>query len=100
METETLAANWYKICVSLGLPPDKIDIIKEAGDSYRCWSEALKQWIRQNYNTKKYGKPSWRNLLKGVAQVNKGMSKILAANHQGMLFSFLTHSCTCKFCYV
>ena len=89
METETLAANWYKICVSLGLPPDKIDIIKKeaAGDSYHCWSEALKQWIRQNYDTERYGKPSWRNLLKAVAKVNKGMSKQLATNHQGKLCS-------------
>ena len=70
--------------MSLGLPPDKIDDIKEAGDSFCYWSEALKQWIRQNYDIKKYGKPSWRSLLKAIARakVNNQKLKQLAAIHQ------------------
>ena len=51
-----------------------------------CWSEALKDWIRQNYNTGKYGLPSWRTLLEGVANVNMALFKKLAAEHPGALY--------------
>ena len=82
METATLAFNWKKLVIYLGLSFDLIDnIITKADDS---WSEALKQWIKQNYNTKRYGEPSWRTLLRAIAQVNKSQFKKLAAIHQGM----------------
>ena len=88
METKTLAANWEWISICLGLSFNLIDsTIRVAGDSHRCWSEALKQWIKQNYETEKYGKPSWRTLLKAVAEVDKKKFKQLAANHQSKLRS-------------
>ena len=84
METAALAFNWEELVVYVGLPFDLIDnTIRTAKNS---WSEALKQWIKQNYNTKRYGEPSWRTLLKAVAQVNKLQFKKLAASHQGMSF--------------
>ena len=87
METRTLAAEWNKLAIYLGLPFDLINsTIKVAGDPFQCWSEALRQWILHNYNTKKFGEPSWRTLLKAVAQVNKLQFKKLAASHQGMSF--------------
>ena len=88
METKKLAANWERISICLGLSFDLIDsTIRVAGDSHCCWSEALKQWIKQNYKTKKYGKPSWRTLLKAVAEVDKTKFKHLAIIHQGKLRS-------------
>ena len=51
-----------------------------------CLNEALKEWIQQNYNTGKYGLPSWRTLLEGVARVNMALFKKLAAEHPGMLY--------------
>ena len=83
METRSLAFNWNQLSVDLGLPYEVIsNSVRVAGDNYQCWSEAVKQWIEQNYNTEKYGKPSWRNLLKAVAKVNKAHFKKLAAKHQ------------------
>ena len=67
--------------------------IKVASDNYQCWSEALKQWIEQNYNIEKFGKPSWRRLLKAIAVVNRAKCKKLAANHQ--LKSELTDGLCC-----
>ena len=82
METKSLAAEWEEISICLGLPFDLIKGTKSvAGDCYQRWSEALSQWIRQNYNTKKFGDPSWRTLLKAIAGVDKRKFKKLAADH-------------------
>ena len=82
METASLGFNWEKLVVYLGLSFDLIDnTIRKASDS---WSEALKQWIKQNYNTKKYSEPSWRTLLRAVAQVNKLQFRTLADKHKSM----------------
>ena len=83
IETESLASSWEKLVIYLGLPFDLINnTIRPASN---CWSEALNQWIKQNYNTKKFGQPSWRTLLRAVAQVNKLQFKKLAEKHRGML---------------
>ena len=90
METKSLAAEWDQISIYLGLPFDLIKGIKSvAGDCYQHWSEALHQWIRQNYNTKKFGDPSWRTLLKAIAGVDKRKFKKLASSHECELSVFL-----------
>ena len=53
-----------------------------AGDCYQRWSQALNQWIRQNYNAERFGEPSWRTLLKAIAEVDKRKFKKLAEIHQ------------------
>ena len=83
IECKSLAAKWEQLSVYLGLSCDVIDNIKGSGDNYNCWSEALKHWIRQNFNTRKFGVPSWRSLLKAVAEVDKLQFKKLADKHQG-----------------
>ena len=85
IETRALASSWEQLVIYLGLPFDLIDnTIRPASN---CWSEALKQWIKQNYNTKKFGQPSWRTLLRAVAQVNKLQFKKLAEKHRGMMWT-------------
>ena len=111
METAPVSFNWEKLVVYLGLSFDLIDnTIRNASDS---WSEALKQWIKQNYNTKKYSEPSWRTLLRAVAQVNKLQFKALADKHKGIrpsplcsiqwtfrtiTFNLTSHNCSSNFC--
>ena len=85
METKSFASKWFEISVSLGLPPDIIDGIRMLSSGcYLHWSEALKIWIKQNYNTKRFGKPSWRTLLMAIAGVDKRKFRKLAAAHQGI----------------
>ena len=99
METRSLAAYWNEISISLGLSRKMIsNSIKVAGDSYQCWSEALKQWIQQNYNTKKFGEPSWRRLLKAIAVVNRAQCKELAVKHQlkGELLHTVNYVVSCN----
>ena len=85
METRTLASEWNKLAIYLGLSFELINsTIKVAGSSFQCWSEVLRQWILQNYNTNAFGEPSWRTLLRAVAQVNKLQFKTLADKHESM----------------
>ena len=84
IECKSLSAKWEQLSIYLGLSFEVTDNIKGSGDNYHCWSEALKYWIRQNYNTQKFGVPSWRSLLKAVAKVDKLTFKNLVAEHQGI----------------
>ena len=85
-ECRSLAAKWERITGFLGLQASLIDEIKQnrPNDAADCWNDALKQWIAQNYNTVKYGKPSWKTLLKAITKVDRLQAKKLAAQYQGM----------------
>ena len=90
IECKSLSGDWEKISAYLGLSFKLIDTIKRDNprDSSGCWNEALKQWIKQNYNTKLFGRPSWRSLLKAVAEVDKQQFQKLAVEHQGKKKTF------------
>ena len=83
VECGSLAAKWEQLSACLGLAKADIDRIRESRprDIAGCWSEALSQWIKQNYSTQRFGLPSWRSLLKAVAMVDKRLCKYLAAKH-------------------
>ena len=82
IEIKSLSSRWEQLVVYLGLPFDLIDnTIRPACNP---WNEALKQWTKHNYDTTKFGLPSWRTLLKAVAQVNKRQCRKLAKKHRGL----------------
>ena len=81
IECKSLAAKWEQLSIYLGLSCEVVDNIKGSGDNYHCWSEALKHWIRQNYNTETFSKPTWRSLLRAVAEVDKLLFERLAEKH-------------------
>ena len=60
--------------------------------SFDCWGEALKQWIKQNYNTETFGRPSWKTLLRDIAEVDKLLFKRLAIEHSSMIKSKLLYT--------
>ena len=49
------------------------------------------QWIMQEYNTEKYGSPSWKSLLKAVSRVDETLFDRLAKEHQ------LEGECACDY---
>ena len=83
VECGSLAAKWEQLSACLGLAKADIDRIREnrPRDSAGCWSEALSQWIKQNYSTQRFGLPSWRSLLSAVALVDKRLCRELANKH-------------------
>ena len=91
VECGSLAAKWEQLSICLGLAKDNIDRIREdhPRDSAGCWSEALSQWIKQNYSTQRFGLPSWRSLILAVSMVDRRLCKELANKHP----SGMTSSC-------
>ena len=87
IKCNSLAAKWEQLSGYLGLSIGMIESIKadHHGDCAGCWNEALKQWIKQNYKTEIFGKPSWQTLLRSVALVDKLLFKKLAKEHQGIM---------------
>ena len=83
-ECSSLCALWEQLSCYLGLPPSLISNIKDNNlrDSSKCWNSSLHHWINQNYNTAKFGLPSWRTLLSAIAKVDKRHFKQLVAGHQ------------------
>ena len=84
-ECSSLAAKWEQLSGYLGLSIGTIDTIKEnfPNNAAGCWNEGLKQWIKQNYRTAKFGFPSWRTLLEAIARVDKLLFKNLAEKYPG-----------------
>ena len=84
IECKSLSSNWEIVSAYLGLSFELIETIKQDNprNSAGCWNEALKHWIKQNYDTKTFGHPSWRSLLKAVAEVDKHQFQKLATEHQ------------------
>ena len=80
----SLAPKWQQLSGFLGLPIRIICAIRKnyPNDSATSWNEALMQWIMQEYNTEKYGSPSWKSLLKAVSRVDETLFDRLAKEHQ------------------
>ena len=53
------------------------------------------QWILQEYNTEKYGFPSWKTLLKAVGEVDEPLFEKLAEKHEGMYMQSESHKSKC-----
>ena len=85
-ECSQLASKWQQLSAFLGLKISVIDRIRSdfPSDSLGCWSEALKEWIKLNYNTQRHGDPSWQTLLRTVAKVDKQLFRRLATKYQGI----------------
>ena len=67
----------------MGLPYKTIkQIEKDNPSDNNAWNEALMQWILRDYNTEKYGVPSWRTILKTISRVDQPLFEKLAKEHQ------------------
>ena len=86
IKCNSLIAEWERLAGYLGLSKHDIDSIKKdhPNDNSHCWNEALSQWIKRNYNTEKFGVPSWKTLLKAVARIDKHLFTDLASEYQGI----------------
>ena len=66
------------------MAPDQLEEIEEndrrASDRL---SKVIQTWIGQNYNTQKFGLPSWRTLCKALKRVDTKLCKDLARDHPG-----------------
>lgn len=86
-ELTPLAANWKTIGFALRLKPDALEKIdkQHSGDTSACLGSMVTEWLRKNYNVKKFGEPTWQRLVKAVGDpaggANNALSKRIAKRH-------------------
>ena len=79
-----VTTRWKDIGLALRLNPDKLDEIeKDNRDSSNCLTRALTLWLKRNYNTERFGDPSWEVLARAVAHDDGGNDPALAEKIKG-----------------
>ena len=75
-----VSANWKDIGIALRLSPDTLDRIQagSSGDPITCLTSVVTEWLRRNYNVKKFGEPTWQRLVEVVGHPAGGANKALA----------------------
>ena len=79
-ELNPVSANWYNIGIALRLSPNKLDGIqaRNSGDPQACLSSVVTEWLKRNYNVKRFGEPTWRWLVDVVGNPAGGDHTALA----------------------
>jgi len=74
-----VSAEWESIGIGLRLQPRLLEQIAVEHSSPReRMVRVLTQWLKTNYNTERFGLPSWRNLSNVVAHPAAGNNPALA----------------------
>lgn len=82
----SLAFNWQQFATKLRLSQDFIKLTeKNYRDSAQCLREAIVEWLKKNYNMKKwnYLPPSWRMLVQVVKDLDYSLAETIANKHRG-----------------
>ena len=87
-ELMDVLAECYKIGTRLGLKRSDLNVIKEGKlDSVTAMERVIDYWLKQNYNVKKYGWPSWKSLVEAVQHRgggnNAALARKIAERHPG-----------------
>ena len=75
--------------VGLGIDCGYLDLIQadNCGDSKKCLSEMLTCWLKRSYDVKRFGEPTWRAVVKVVADPaagdNHAHALSIAGKHRG-----------------
>ena len=78
-ELTDVTSRWKKLGGALRLRPGVLDVIEEdKRDSESRFTRVLTEWLQQNYNTDRFGKPSWKMLVDAVAHPVGGNNPALA----------------------
>ena len=78
-------AGWKAIGEGLRLSLGTLDEIETAHNRNPrdCMSAMLKHWLRRNYNTERFGEPTWRAVVKVVGDSAAGSNCALATSIAG-----------------
>ena len=82
-----MAHRWQNLCILLGISQSKIDAINITclGRPCDCLSRGVNEWLQRNYNTDKYGLPSWRTLIEYIDDIDCALARDLVKKHEGNL---------------
>ena len=80
-----VAANWRSIGIALRLKFDLLETIKSqcSGDPRACLSNMVTEWLKRNYDVKKFGEPTWQRLVEAVDHPAGGANTALAREIAG-----------------
>ena len=83
MYLKTVAGDWQTVSRNLHVKADRIrEFCSNHGhDSGRCLDSAVADWLSWNYNTEKYGKPTWKKVAQSVVNVKRKLFLAIASEH-------------------
>ena len=75
-----LSAQWLSIGIALRLNISTLNHIeaRNIGDPSACLNSMVMEWLKWNYNIKRYGEPTWQRLVNAVANPTGGANRALA----------------------
>ena len=78
-ELEPVTDRWKFIGLALRLNPGQLKKIEKDNNGIDdCLTEMLTLWLNKNYDTEKYGEPSWELLARSVGHSFGGKNSTLA----------------------
>ena len=92
-EVIDLQGKWTDILAGLRLPPSLRSTIKaeHSTNTRSCLEAVLLAWLSKSYNVVKHGPPSWRTLVKAVADriggADVALALEIAKNHPGKIYN-------------
>ena len=79
-------SRYYEIGTQLHLR-DLVTIKNRSTTDTIAMGEVVEEWLKGNYNTTRFGRPTWKMLVKVVANPNGGnnnyLAKKIASQHPG-----------------
>ena len=79
-ELTPVAANWKSIGIALRLKHNILESTQaeNSGNPTACLTSMVTEWLKRNYNVKKFGEPTWRKLVEVVGHPAGGANMALA----------------------
>ena len=75
-------AKWHELGLQLGLTYSQLEVIEsDKGSNNERLAAVLSDWLRMNYNTAKYGLPSWSSLAAALEQIDGALAKTIKERH-------------------
>ena len=86
-ELEPVESRYFEIGTMLHLKPDVLEGIQlNPVSSSKGMSKMITEWLKRNYNTKRFGDPTWKSLVIAIAKKSGGASEAcardIANNHR------------------
>ena len=88
MELIPVAALWKSIGIALRLNPNVLDNIQaeNIGNHPACLTSMLSEWLNRKYKVKKFGEPTWQQLVEAVGHpaggANMAIARKIAKSHK------------------
>ena len=91
-EMMPVAGNWKAIGILLGISYGRLGTIQtdNPGNASACFLDMLACWLKQSYDVKQFGEPTWRAVVKVVAHPAGGDNCALALSIAGKYSGNLT----------